>query len=61
VEAVSEVAERVSDRISVVQVVFPQYGILATPGTADLLELALRGGVEGIGGIDPAGADGAPP
>ena len=57
VEAVREVTERVGDRISVVQVAFPQYGILASPGTADLLEQALRDGVEGIGGIDPAGAD----
>ncbi len=36
---------------------FPQYGVLADPGTAELLDEALRNGVEVIGGIDPAGAD----
>jgi cytosine deaminase len=57
VHAVRAVAETMADRIAVTQVAFPQYGILATPGTADLLEQALREGVEGIGGIDPAGVD----
>lgn len=57
VHAVRAAAEKMADRIAVTQVAFPQYGILATPGTADLLEQALREGVEGIGGIDPAGVD----
>jgi cytosine/creatinine deaminase len=60
VEAVREIAGKMAGRISVSQVAFPQYGILSTPGTADLLERALREGVEAIGGIDPAGADGDP-
>ena len=57
VHAVRAAAEKMADRIAVTQVAFPQYGILATPGTAGLLEAALREGVEGIGGIDPAGVD----
>lgn len=60
VEAVSAAAARLAGCITVTQVAFPQYGILATPGTADLLDAALAAGVAGIGGIDPAGADGDP-
>jgi cytosine/creatinine deaminase len=60
VEAVGEAADRMRDRIEVTQVAFPQYGILTQPGTADLLDAALRGGVAAIGGIDPAGVDGDP-
>jgi cytosine deaminase len=47
-------------RIAVQQVAFPQYGILTNPGTAELLEEALKAGVEAIGGLDPAGFDGDP-
>jgi cytosine deaminase len=57
VRAVDAAAERLGDRITVEQVAFPQYGILADPGTAELLDEALRAGVRVIGGIDPAGAD----
>jgi cytosine deaminase len=57
VRAVRAAAERLGDRITVEQVAFPQYGILADPGTAELLDEALRDGVRVIGGIDPAGAD----
>ena len=57
VHAVRAAADKMADRIAVTQVAFPQYGILATPGTADLLAAALGEGVEGIGGIDPAGVD----
>ena len=44
-------------RVGVEQVAFPQYGLLTNPGTAELLEEALRSGVETVGGIDPAGFD----
>ena len=57
VDVVRAAVERLGGRIAVEQVAFPQYGILASPGTAHLLEEALRNGVEVIGGIDPAGAD----
>ena len=46
--------------MSVQQVAFPQHGILTNPGTEELLDQALAGGVEVIGGIDPAGMDGDP-
>lgn len=57
VEAVRAAQERLGGRVTIEQVAFPQYGVLADPGTADLLDEALRSGVEVIGGIDPAGAD----
>ncbi|OLR95223.1 N-isopropylammelide isopropylaminohydrolase [Actinokineospora bangkokensis] len=43
---------------AVVQVVaFPQAGVLRDPGTADLLDAALREGADLVGGLDPAGYD----
>jgi len=55
--AVREAVERMDGRIAVTQVAFPQYGLLTSPGTAELLEQALAEGVEAVGGIDPAGLD----
>lgn len=60
VEAVREAVKRLDGRITVQQVAFPQYGILAAPGTAELMASALASGVEVVGGIDPAGMDGDP-
>ena len=57
VEAVRAAAQRLGGRVAVEQVAFPQHGLLSNPGTAELLEEALRQGVEAIGGIDPAGMD----
>ncbi|WP_049570239.1 amidohydrolase [Nonomuraea sp. SBT364] len=55
VEAVREAAEGLP--IDVTQVAFPQHGLLTNPGTAELLEEALKSGVEAVGGLDPAGID----
>ncbi|HYJ66460.1 MAG TPA: amidohydrolase [Nocardioidaceae bacterium] len=60
VEAVREAIGRIGGRIDVQLVAFPQYGILSAPRTAELMETALADGVEGVGGIDPAGMDGDP-
>jgi cytosine/creatinine deaminase len=57
VEAVAAAAGALTGRITVEQVAFPQHGILSEPGTAALLEDALKAGVRTIGGIDPAGID----
>jgi cytosine/adenosine deaminase-related metal-dependent hydrolase len=57
IAAVQEAARRLDGRVTVEQVAFPQSGILINPGTAELLEEALRQGVRTIGGIDPAGMD----
>lgn len=59
-EAVDEAVARLDGRITVEHVAFPQHGILSEPGTADLLDAALRNGVRAVGGIDPAGIDGDP-
>jgi cytosine deaminase len=60
IAAVQEVARRFTGRVTVEQVAFPQHGVLTNPGTAELLEEALRNGAGTIGGIDPAGMDGDP-
>ncbi|MCX4094093.1 amidohydrolase [Nocardia sp. alder85J] len=58
VHAVRAAAERLADRITVQQVIFPQYGLLTNTGTAELMEQALRiGAAQVVGGIDPAGVD----
>lgn len=41
-------------------VAFPQMGMLVRPGTAELMEEALKLGVETVGGLDPAGIDNDP-
>ncbi|MEV0387864.1 amidohydrolase [Nonomuraea sp. NPDC050643] len=55
VEAVREAAA--ASPVDVRQVAFPQHGVLTNPGTAELLEAALKSGVEAVGGLDPAGID----
>jgi cytosine deaminase len=57
VDAVRAAVARLDGRVHVEQVAFPQHGLLTNPGTAELLEEALRQGVETVGGIDPAGVD----
>jgi cytosine/creatinine deaminase len=57
VEAVRAAVQRLDGRSGVEQVAFPQHGLLINSGTAELLEEALRSGVETIGGMDPAGMD----
>ncbi|MDQ4213601.1 amidohydrolase [Microbacterium capsulatum] len=54
-ERVAEAAEELKHAIDVQQVAFPQGGLLIRPGTAELLEEALRRGLaDVVGGIDPA-------
>ena len=60
VEVVASVAADLADLVTVEQVAFPQQGIVAAPGTADLLDAALDAGATVVGGIDPAGMDGDP-
>ena len=58
VEGVLEAAEAFAGSLDVQVVAFPQSGMLVAPGTAGLLEAAVRAGAELVGGIDPAGFDG---
>lgn len=46
------------DKVSVQIVAFPQSGIVTSPGTAELLDEAIRAGADLVGGLDPAGYDG---
>jgi cytosine/adenosine deaminase-related metal-dependent hydrolase len=55
--AVLAVREAFRDAIDIQIVAFPQSGIRAAPGTADLLDAAMREGAEVVGGLDPAGID----
>lgn len=50
--------EQLEHRMAVQIVAFPQSGILADPGVADLLDAALSEGADVIGGLDPFGFDG---
>jgi len=56
--AILEVRARFADAIDIQIVAFPQSGILAAPGTADLLDAAVADGADLVGGLDPAGIDG---
>jgi len=57
-EGVMAARSRLRDAITIQIVAFPQSGVVSRPGTADLLDRAVRDGAELIGGIDPAGIDG---
>ncbi|MET8469318.1 amidohydrolase family protein [Streptomyces sp. NPDC006422] len=46
------------DRLGLQIVAFPQSGVVAAPGVADLLDAALAEGADLIGGLDPVGFDG---
>ncbi|BAU87665.1 cytosine deaminase [Streptomyces laurentii] len=57
-DGVAEARERLRHALDVQIVAFPQHGVIRAPGTARLLEEAVRGGaVDMIGGIDPIGFD----
>jgi cytosine/creatinine deaminase len=50
--------ERLGARMDMQIVAFPQSGLLRRPGTAALLEEALRAGADVLGGLDPQSIDG---
>lgn len=57
VEGVWETREKLRGIIDIEIVAFPQSGVMVMPGTAELLDEALRQGCEVLGGIDPCGID----
>lgn len=57
VETILAVREKYRDLIDIQLVAFPQSGILSSPGTAELLDEALKLGCDLIGGLDPASFD----
>lgn len=58
VHGVREAARELEGILEVQIVAFPQQGVLAAPGTAELMEAALDEGADLIGGLDPLGIDG---
>nr|WP_286165131.1 amidohydrolase family protein [Pantoea sp. 201603H] len=56
--AVMAAREKWRDIIDIELVAFPQAGVISCPGSAAVLEAALKEGVEVIGGIDPTTLDG---
>ncbi|HLW91589.1 MAG TPA: amidohydrolase family protein, partial [Roseiarcus sp.] len=55
--ALLEAREAARELIDIQLVAFPQSGIVADPGTKDLLDQAIREGADLVGGLDPAGID----
>ena len=53
--------EKLRGVVEIQVVAFPQSGLLQSPGTADLLDAALREGADVLGGLDPQGIDGDAP
>ncbi|EQB07700.1 amidohydrolase family protein [Novosphingobium lindaniclasticum] len=56
--AVMSAREKWRGIVDIELVAFPQAGILTCPGTADILDAAIREGAEVVGGIDPESMDG---
>ena len=55
--ALLKLKERYWDLVDIQIVAFPQSGVITDPGTADLLDAAIREGADLVGGLDPAGID----
>lgn len=60
IAAVAEVAQAHRHAVTIEQVAFPQGGLITNPGTLPLLRDAIDAGARCVGGLDPAGVDGAP-
>ncbi len=60
VEGMLALREKYRDLCDMQLVAFPQTGMLIAPGTAELMDEALKLGVDHVGGLDPAGIDGDP-
>lgn len=56
--AVMEARERWRGIVDIELVAFPQAGVASCPGTADILDTAIREGADVVGGIDPTALDG---
>jgi cytosine/adenosine deaminase-related metal-dependent hydrolase len=57
IEGVMATRETLTDVVDIDIVAFPQSGLLVRPGTAELLERAVRLGAETVGGLDPCAID----
>jgi cytosine/adenosine deaminase-related metal-dependent hydrolase len=54
VAAVMAARDRMEDHVTLQLVAFPQSGMLVRPGTAELMEEAVKAGANLVGGIDPS-------
>ncbi len=57
IEGVLETRRRYADAVDIQIVAFPQSGLLVRPGTAELLDEAMRLGADLVGGLDPSAID----
>ena len=57
VEGVMATQEKLKDVVDIELVAFPQSGMMIRPGTAELMDDAMRLGCEVVGGLDPCGID----
>lgn len=56
-EGVHATRQALAGRVEIQTVAFPQSGLLARAGTAELLDQALAGGADVLGGLDPSAID----
>lgn len=56
--AILEARDKWKDLVDIELVAFPQAGVVTCPGTAQVMEAAVREGVQVVGGIDPTTLDG---
>lgn len=56
--AVMDAREKWRGVVDIELVAFPQAGVVSCPGTAELLDAAIREGAQVVGGIDPSTLDG---
>src|SRR6056297_2605844 len=60
IEGVAATRAALSDQVDIEIVAFPQSGLMSRPGTLELLDEALRGPADVVGGLDPCGIDADP-
>jgi cytosine/adenosine deaminase-related metal-dependent hydrolase len=56
-EGVCATRESYRDAVDIEIVAFPQSGLMSRPGTAELMETALKNGADVVGGLDPCSID----
>ncbi|MCZ0811627.1 MAG: amidohydrolase family protein [Pseudomonadota bacterium] len=60
IEGVAATRAALSGQVDIEIVAFPQSGLMSRPGTLELLDEALRGPADVVGGLDPCGIDADP-
>ncbi|WP_264212232.1 amidohydrolase family protein [Leisingera thetidis] len=60
IEGVARTRSELAGLVDIEIVAFPQSGLMTRPGTLELLDAALRGPADVVGGLDPCGMDSDP-